>query len=138
MGAKLLLLEDDPVAGVAIRAPLVTAGYRVVTRESPLGLLAAVAGERPDLLLLDLDARGLPIDRLIDLLRHGVSEAVPIVLCSRLEAPQLEALVRAARADAGIRLGDPSVLVERVRACLAAGSRRPGAEGAGARELPAA
>ncbi len=72
-----LVLAADPTSRRTLSAALATAGYRVVDCESARDTLRLCAAERPDLVLLDLEAPALGGLELLRRLRLG--SGVPIV-----------------------------------------------------------
>jgi two-component system KDP operon response regulator KdpE len=92
----VLVVDDEPAIRRFLKTSLKAAEYRVVEAADAAGALAALAAEKPDLLILDL---GLP-DRsgldLISALRRGA--AVPIIVLSARddERAKVEALDRGA------------------------------------------
>lgn len=78
--ATILLIEDDPLLRDAFRLLLEDAGYRVREAGSATEALAAVAGEIPSLILLDLglpDRPGLEVAR--TLRQQSATSTLPIV-----------------------------------------------------------
>jgi CheY-like chemotaxis protein len=53
MSARVLLVEDEPDIRLIARASLAHAGFVVTTAANGLEALAAVASERPDLIVMD-------------------------------------------------------------------------------------
>lgn len=96
----VLVVDDEPPIRRFLRASLKAADYRVVEAADAAGALAALAAEKPDLLILDL---GLP-DRsgldLISALRkpRPTPQALPILVLSARddERSKVEALDRGA------------------------------------------
>jgi two-component system KDP operon response regulator KdpE len=92
----VLVVDDEPAIRRFLKTSLKAAEYRVVEAADAAGALAALAAEKPDLLILDL---GLP-DRsgldLISALRRDA--AVPIIVLSARddERAKVEALDRGA------------------------------------------
>jgi two-component system, OmpR family, KDP operon response regulator KdpE len=88
----VLVVDDEPPIIRFLRASLMAAGHRVVTAENTAGGLAAVAREKPDVVILDL---GLP-DRsgfaVISEIRKN--SAIPIIVLSARsdERSKVEAL----------------------------------------------
>jgi two-component system KDP operon response regulator KdpE len=76
----MLVVDDEPPIRRFLRASLAAAGHRVVTAEDAAGALAAMAAEKPDLVILDL---GLPdrsgFEVIGEIRKHS---PVPIVVLS--------------------------------------------------------
>ena len=91
MGARVLVVDDEPQIRTLLRAYLERDGFTVL--EAPTGALAlaAMAGQDlPDLLLLDI---GLPdVDGLEVLRRLRVTSAVPVILVTA-RAEEVDTLV---------------------------------------------
>jgi two-component system, OmpR family, KDP operon response regulator KdpE len=89
---SVLVVDDEPPIQRFLRTSLGAAGHRVVTADDAAGALAAMAAEKPDLVILDL---GLP-DRsgfeVINEIRK--SSSVPIIVLSARsdERSKVEAL----------------------------------------------
>ena len=58
-GAKILVVDDDPLVRDAVAQLLERAGFRVETHDSGFGLVMAIRTHRPDLVLLDVSMPGL-------------------------------------------------------------------------------
>src|SRR5438477_6882107 len=56
-GYTVLVVDDEPPIRRFLRTSLTAAGHRVVTAEDAAGALAGIAGQKPDVIILDL---GLP------------------------------------------------------------------------------
>ena len=54
MGARVLVVDDEPAVRESLERALVAEGYSVLLAKDGLEALAAVAGDRPDLVLLDV------------------------------------------------------------------------------------
>lgn len=68
IGKRILIVEDDERIGATLLRALESSGYTARWEQTGHGALAAVAAERPDLVLLDLglpDADGLDVCRAI-------------------------------------------------------------------------
>jgi two-component system, OmpR family, KDP operon response regulator KdpE len=76
----VLVVDDEPAIVRFLRASLTAVGHRVVTAEDAAGTLAALARDKPDIVILDLglpDRGGLEV---IEEIRR--SSAVPIIVLS--------------------------------------------------------
>jgi two-component system, OmpR family, KDP operon response regulator KdpE len=113
----VLVVDDEPPIIRFLRASLMAAGHRVVTAENAAGGLAAVAREKPDVVILDL---GLP-DRsgfaVISEIRKN--SAIPIIVLSARsdERSKVEALDLGADDYIGKPFGIAE-LMARIRAAL--------------------
>ena len=92
MPATVLVVDDEPPIGRFLRTSLTAAGYRVVIAENAAAAFAALAADKPDIVILDL---GLPDKSGLDLIaeiRQG--SAVPIIVLSARsdERAKVEAL----------------------------------------------
>jgi len=119
----ILVVDDEPPIRRFLRASLVAAGHRVVTVDDAAGALAAMAAEKPDLVILDL---GLPdrsgFEVIGDIRKHS---AVPIIVLSARtdERSKVEALDLGADDYIGKPFG-MAELMARLRAACATRSRR--------------
>ncbi len=59
MKARILVVDDNPANSKLARVVLVAAGHDVVTAADAEEALAALAGPRPDLILMDLQLPGM-------------------------------------------------------------------------------
>lgn len=81
-GGSVLVVEDDPDIGKLILLLLSRAGLAGALRtDGPAGL-AAVAQQRPDLLVLDVGLPGLSGWEVLAALRAGPGPRVPVLLLS--------------------------------------------------------
>jgi two-component system KDP operon response regulator KdpE len=88
----VLAVDDEPPILRFLRTSLTAAGHRVVTAEDAAGALAAMASEKPDLVILDL---GLPDRSGFDVIAAiRQRSAVPIIVLSARsdERSKVEAL----------------------------------------------
>lgn len=85
---RVLVVDDEPDIRLLIRVNLVAAGYEVLEAESGREAIDFLAGEEPDLVLLDLRLPGLDgWDVLEHLKEHGVAQRVPVVAISAHASP---------------------------------------------------
>src|SRR5690349_5257900 len=114
---NVLVVDDEPPIRRFLRASLSAAGHRVVTADDAAGALAAVAAERPDLIILDL---GLPdrsgFEVIAEIRKHS---PVPIIVLSARsdERSKIEALDLGADDYIGKPFGVDE-LTARIRAAL--------------------
>jgi CheY-like chemotaxis protein len=77
--AKILLVEDDADNMKLFRAVLTLRGHAIQGLPGGEGLLDLVRGERPDLILLDIQLPGMDGYQLLALLRKEMSMLPPVV-----------------------------------------------------------
>ncbi len=91
-GARILLVDDDPLVRNAVGGILEKAGYEVDTHDSGFGLARAIRGFRPTLILLDVTMPGLRGDsalRAVDSLSHELPPS-RVVLFSGIPVDELQ------------------------------------------------
>ena len=116
-GYNVLVVDDEPPIRRFLRASLSAAGHRVVTADDAASALAAVAAEKPDLIILDL---GLPdrsgFEVISEIRKHS---PVPIIVLSARsdERSKVEALDLGADDYIGKPFG-MAELMARLRAAL--------------------
>ena len=107
---KIIVIDDDPVTLEVTRATLESLGHEVMTLKSPIGAIAVLLREKPDLALVDIEMPGLSGDDWLNLIREkhllGEDLHVDFVLYSGLTAADLERLVKKTGALGAIRKGD--------------------------------
>jgi CheY-like chemotaxis protein len=133
-GGKVLVVDDDAQSLKVTARLLRKAGYDVVTRADAIGTSFAVASEKPDLVLFDLNMPPIDGDRLVHLILRALVDPPFIVLYSGIDAKQLEQRALACGADASIPKSiEPAQFLERVAHCFeraaAARALREGVEG---------
>jgi two-component system, cell cycle sensor histidine kinase and response regulator CckA len=121
-GNIVLVVEDNPITRKMMRVALESAGYRVLEAGDGRSALAASAGERPDLVVLDYvlpDADGMQL--LEDLRRQPGGAALPALLVTGMVSRLGELRSRAGELTQLLpKPIEPSRLLEVVRAHLAA------------------
>lgn len=118
--ARVVLVDDDPVAGELVRASLEGQGFEVRHCLDPLQALDFIALEAPDLILLDMLMPGIDgIAMCAELRKQPALSLVPVIfLTGRDETEQkVEALQRGGD-DYVVKPFQPSELLARVRAHL--------------------
>jgi len=97
MQAHLLVVDDHPLLRDALRLTLEAEGYRVSTASDGFAALAAVAAERPDIVLTDIQMPGMDG---WELRRHLLATApsLPVIVMS--SDPGIVPLAPMHRADA--------------------------------------
>ena len=82
---RILLVEDDPMVGAAIRKGLQQDGHTLDWVRDGVAAAAALATDTHDLMLLDLGLPGKPgLDVLAELRRAG--NALPVIICTARDA----------------------------------------------------
>jgi two-component system response regulator MprA len=126
MGARILVVDDDPMLAAALRRPLTYEGYEVDVATSGEEALARVHEHAPDLVVLDVLLPGM--DGLATCRRlRSVTDVPVLMLTARSEVPERVAGFEAGADD---YLGKPFAFEEllvRVKALLR--RRRNGAGG---------
>ena len=103
LGARILLVDDDPLVRNAVGGMLEKAGYDVDTHDSGFGLALAIRESQPELILLDVSMPGLRGDsalRAVDSLSHDLPPS-RVVLFSGMPVAELR--------DMAARLGVKSI-----------------------------
>ena len=118
---KVLIIDDDKSLVALFSAELGKAGYHVLAAYDAMQGFMLAQRELPALILLDLQlpaGGGLPL--LEKLARGGKTMAIPIVMVSATNDPQLQAETKQKGAVAFIQKPvDRAVLVETVNGLLA-------------------
>lgn len=79
--AVILVVEDDSLGRELAKEVLATAGYTVLTAGDGVGLLERVRGERPDLILLDIQLPQIDgVTLLRQLKTHDETRSIPVVM----------------------------------------------------------
>ncbi|MFC7531906.1 response regulator transcription factor [Actinoplanes sp. GCM10030250] len=114
---RVLLIEDDAGVRTAMHRHLTERGFAVTSAATGLAGLAAVTGQRPDLILLDL---GLPDVEGIDVLRmiRAVSRAPVLVATARDEEAGIVLALDLGADDYLVKPFGPAHLAARVNALL--------------------
>ncbi len=95
---KVLVIDSDPTATETAKTRLETAGYVVVTRNRSLGTAFAIADEKPDVLLINLNMPMLSGEVLAGLVKsHDHDARLRIIFHSDIPASQLAARAKQAR-----------------------------------------
>src|SRR3954464_7677101 len=126
MGARILVVDDDPMLAAALRRPLTYEGYEVEVATSGEDALARVGEHAPDLIVLDVLLPGMDGLTTCRKLRD-VTDVPVLMLTARSEVPERVAGFEAGADDS---LGKPFAFEEllvRVKALLR--RRRNGAGG---------
>lgn len=113
----VLVVDDEPPIRRFLRTSLTAEGHRVVTAEDAAGALAALAAEKPDLIILDL---GLPDRSGFEVIKQiRIRSPVPVIVLSARsdERSKVEALDLGADDYVGKPFG-MAELTARIRAGL--------------------
>lgn len=103
-GARILVVDDEPVARRSVRAMLERGFYQVETAENGQGALEAFATWHPDLILLDIqmpDMDGLEVCRRIREMPGG--GLLPIIFLTGDERPDIHSLAFQVKGDDFLR-----------------------------------
>ena len=116
----VVLVEDDALVRKLLEKRLLNAGWQVSALRDGRGLLALIAEQAPDLILIDL---GLPhIDGLAlveELRATGID--TPVMVLTAYDLPHLHATVRSTGANELVQKPyDQEELIHRMRRLLAA------------------
>ena len=121
MGAKLLVVDDEPRTAELTAELLRRAGYAVEVAISGTDALERVRTESPDLMLLDYEMPDMEAPEVLDSLRSG-GERVPfpvIILTGARSAPSDQVLgIERGATDYIAKGTDRQVLLARVRGAL--------------------
>ncbi len=122
-----MVVDDDEVVLEVTREHLESAGFEVLTRESSLGTTAAVAREKPDVLLLDVHIPGLAGDAVARLLAQQEKKPIVILYSSDARASLEEMAARCGAVGVIEKSPSRAVFLAQLDACLAASrfSRSP-------------
>lgn len=101
---RVLLIDDDETLLQVVREFLTSSGYEVETARH--GFLAGyLAGHhRPDVILLDIMMPGLDGYEVLSLMRRRPeARGIPVIACTSLKGPDVEARIRGAGFHAYVR-----------------------------------
>jgi excisionase family DNA binding protein len=101
---RVLVIDDDEALLEVVQEFLRSSGYDVETARH--GFLAGyLAGHhRPDVILLDIMMPGLDGYEVLSLMRRrSEARGIPVVACTSLKGPEVEARIRAAGFDAYLK-----------------------------------
>ena len=119
---RVLLVEDDPIAGQAIAGLIETFGYAVTLAPHALAALSDIDASGPfDAMVFDFDLPGMDGCELANLLRQR-GDLTPIIALTASAHGDEEQRARAAGMDAFLR---KPVLPEDLRGTLGSATRKP-------------
>lgn len=120
--ARILVVDDESAFCTLLRIALVQAGYEVVTANSGPEALAVLAGQRIDLVTLDVIMPGMSGLRTLELMRERWPD-MPVLVISGLSRPSDEIQAIKAGAEYLRKPVAPAVLRAAVARQLAARER---------------
>jgi two-component system chemotaxis sensor kinase CheA len=115
---RVMVVDDDPVSAQVVSAILSSQGYEVSVRGEALGTLAAVAHERPDVVILDVHMPGLSGGSLARLLSTRVGHVPRVILHSSRPSEELRQLASESSAVGAIEKGDPRAFLPAFQALI--------------------
>ncbi len=121
--ARLLVVEDEPANAELLRRVLERQGWTVVQASNGQEALAAVADQRPDLILLDLMMPGMDgLEFLESLRRNPVAIAIPVLVLTAKDLSDEDQRRLHGRVREVLHKGEFSAvaLTEQINAILAA------------------
>jgi CheY-like chemotaxis protein len=110
----ILVVDDDEPVLLLMKNVLREFQYNALTASSGQQAIEIVSGTKPDLILLDLNMPGMNGDAVLDKLRDGDSQPVPIVILSG-DPVDPEDLARLGAVDAIQKPFDLTDLLETIR-----------------------
>jgi len=118
--SKIVVIDDSEIVLAVTKSALEGAGYEVVTHDRPVGCVALILHEKPELVLMDVNMPGLGGDTIVSVLGKAAPTSETIVLLhSSLSAEVLRAKAGAAGAHGFIqKTGDLFGLVREVNRWL--------------------
>ena len=100
MAARILVAEEDPNTQRLLSETLTQEGYQVVLASNGPDAIAKAAGERPDLVLVDLDLPGLDGYEVVAGIRAEQAGGAHVPIIMLASERDLEHKVRGLRAGA--------------------------------------
>lgn len=124
----LLIVDDNAIVRMVLRASFESAGFRVETLSSAFQLNAAISEHQPDAILLDVYMPALRGDRAAEILsQRRFAKQIPIILLSDSDEDELAKLAVSAGAAGYVKKSpDHQQVVAKVRSYLSASTRRVG------------
>lgn len=121
MSFRVLVIDEDDTARLAICSLLRTAGFSAFELGSPLGVSSAIIRDQIEVVILELQMPTMSGDKLVRLLRANRRlAAVAIVLVSACSIPELAESAGRSRADAFVPKSKlRTALIEAVRSSYA-------------------
>lgn len=119
MAKKILVVDDERHIRMLYQEELQTEGYDVATSDGTEDILAVVAKEKPDIVILDIKLEGNPktgLDLLQEIRAHDA--AVPVILSTAYESFQHD--LKSIAADAyNVKSVDLTSLKDTIKSILA-------------------
>ncbi len=92
---KVLLVDDDSLQLAVVQAWLSSAGFDVISRDTPIGTTQMVLGHRPDLLVVDCEMPILAGPEMVEILVKRVKTvAFKVIFYSWNPLPVLDDMVK--------------------------------------------
>ena len=118
-GKKIMVVDDNRLILEITRDILEGAGYRVITRNNPIGTTAAIGEERPDCVMIDVHMPALPGTQVVKFIKEGRMRETRVLLYSDKDEKELRRLAKESGADGFIRkTSDPARLIAHLRTFL--------------------
>lgn len=106
VGAKVLVIDDDPTFGRLVQRRLSNRGYVVDYRDCPFGATTEIARGAYALVVLDVNMPGLTGPGLVEALRYGRRPvAVKVLLMSSVDEDVLRRIAEHCQADGFVSKG---------------------------------
>jgi len=119
MSKKILVVDDEPHIRMLYQEELQSEGYAVAISDGREDILAVLAREKPDLVILDIKLEGLPYTGL-DLLQtiRGEASSLPVILSTAFDSFQHD--LKSIAADAYVvKSVDSTTLKNTIKTVLA-------------------
>ena len=122
MGAKILVIDDEPVIVDLVKFALELEGFTVITAEDGEQGITMAKTEKPDLVVLDIRLPGMNGYEICQQLKSdGITREIPVVLLSVKAAPEdIHAGLEAGADDYVPKPFEPAKLIKIIRKNLAA------------------
>jgi DNA-binding response OmpR family regulator len=122
MPTTILVVDDDPVIQRLLSVNFEMDGYRVVTAGDGVEGLSRIAGDPPDLVLLDVMMPGMDGIEVVRRLKSDVATAaIPVILLSaKAQATDISGGLEAGADDYITKPFDPLELLDKVAALIGA------------------
>ena len=118
---KVLIVDDSDLVLEIYKDLLESAGFKVITSNTPFGTASIIATEKPNLVLIDLFMPGLSGDKLVEVVRKDKNiQNTKLVLFSNRPSDELKSISASCGADGFIqKTGDHMEVVRNVRSWIA-------------------
>ena len=119
MSRKIFVLDDDERACQLAERVLTEAGYKVMTRTTPLGSTTAVSAFQPDLVLLDIMMPALSGTHVVSILDQHMKPRPKIIFYSNRTASELRELAEKSKVEGFVcKTEGPNALLTKVKKIL--------------------